>query len=86
MMIPPHKQTDPTKAPGQFKNDVTLGDYIAKRVDPPPQFKTPGEAFDLWIDEPWYELGGKWYSRRDSWTLSEVSAARVGFMAAWRMK
>lgn len=30
----PHKQTDPAKAPGVIKNDITLADYIARKTEP----------------------------------------------------
>lgn len=33
-MIPAHKQTDPAKAPGVVKNDITLGDYIHRLQQP----------------------------------------------------
>ena len=31
MSKPAHKQDDPSKKPGQIKNDVTLGDYIERK-------------------------------------------------------
>ena len=33
MSKPAHKQDDPSKKPGQIKNDVTLGDYIERKTD-----------------------------------------------------
>lgn len=31
MSKPAHKQDDPAKSPGQIVNDITLGDYLARK-------------------------------------------------------
>jgi hypothetical protein len=59
MSKPAHKQDDPTKYPGQIKNEVTLGDYIERKtsVEKRLEIQKKKLTFDEWYAQRGWDYG-----------------------------